>query len=126
MSNQDPWNDPAWRKAAEDYHRDRPATPALELIASKTYVCDICGNAPCGTRGFCGYSRAVDRQTKRRARLAEQQSVPQTTVEAIIYSVRQRGIAALEEPVNVWRLSRCDEAALAEIKRRILKLGERP
>ena len=45
-------------------------------------------------------------------------SAPETTVEAIMYFVRQRGIDALKEPANVERLSRSDGAALAEIKRR--------
>jgi hypothetical protein len=44
---------------------------------------------------------------------------PQTTIEALIYCVRERGLAALKEPANLERLSRCDEAALAEIDRRI-------
>jgi hypothetical protein len=46
---------------------------------------------------------------------------PQTTVEAIMYCVRERGLAALTEPGNVERLNRCDEGALAEIKRRCAK-----
>ena len=49
-------------------------------------------------------------------------ATPQSAIEAIMHSVRARGIAALEEVDNVERLSRCDEAALAEIKRRCLQL----
>jgi hypothetical protein len=48
---------------------------------------------------------------------------PQTTVEAIVYSVRERGVAALDEPMNVEQLSRCDEAAMAQINQRIAKLN---
>jgi hypothetical protein len=44
---------------------------------------------------------------------------PKTTIEAIIYCVQQRGLSALKETANIERLSRCDEAARAEIKRRI-------
>jgi len=40
-------------------------------------------------------------------------------VEAVIYVVRQRGIAALTEPDTIERLLRCDTAARAEINRRI-------
>jgi hypothetical protein len=44
---------------------------------------------------------------------------PQSVVEAIVFTVRERGVeAALQEPANVERLSRCGKAALAEIKRR--------
>jgi hypothetical protein len=48
---------------------------------------------------------------------------PKTTIEAIMHSVRERGPSALKEPANRERLARCDDAALAEIDRRLLKLG---
>jgi hypothetical protein len=51
---------------------------------------------------------------------------PQTTVKAILHCVRERGVAALKEPANLERLSRCDEAARAQINQRIAKLGIRP
>jgi hypothetical protein len=44
---------------------------------------------------------------------------PRSTIEAVMHSVRERGLAALKEPANVERLSRCDEAAKAEIEQRI-------
>jgi hypothetical protein len=44
---------------------------------------------------------------------------PQTTIEAILYCVRDRGPAALREPANIERLSRSDRAARAEIDRRM-------
>jgi hypothetical protein len=47
---------------------------------------------------------------------------PQVTIEAIIWCVRERGIAALKEPANVERLKRCDENARRQINRRIEKL----
>jgi hypothetical protein len=50
------------------------------------------------------------------------QRTPQTTVEAIIFAVRARGVAALKEPTNIERLSRCDDAARTEINKRIAKL----
>ena len=55
-------------------------------------------------------TRVLDDPTRWRTR--------QSTIEAVMYSVRMRGRAALAEPNNVERLSRCDDAALAEIKRR--------
>lgn len=48
---------------------------------------------------------------------------PQTTIEAVMYSVRQRGLAALHEPATIERLGRCDEAARQQINERIEKLG---
>jgi hypothetical protein len=46
---------------------------------------------------------------------------PEVTIEAILYCVRERGAAALKEPANIERLSRCDEAALAQIDARLAK-----
>jgi hypothetical protein len=47
---------------------------------------------------------------------------PQTTVEAVIWAARERGLAALEEPANVERLVRCDQAARRQINERISRL----
>jgi len=44
---------------------------------------------------------------------------PQTTIEAIVYVVRERGLAALREPATAERLERCDAQAKEEIERRI-------
>ena len=53
-------------------------------------------------------------------------TTPKTTNDAIMYCVRERGIAALKESANVERLSRCDGAAHAEIKKRISALRVQP
>jgi hypothetical protein len=46
---------------------------------------------------------------------------PKTTIDAIMYCVRERGFDALQEPANIERLSRCDDAAIDEINTRIKK-----
>ena len=51
-------------------------------------------------------------------------STPQTTVEAIMVAVRERGLAALEEAANVERLVRCDHVARRQINERITRLYE--
>jgi hypothetical protein len=48
---------------------------------------------------------------------------PNVVVEAIMLTVRERGLVALKEPATVERLKRCDAAARAEINQRIEKLG---
>jgi hypothetical protein len=53
---------------------------------------------------------------------ARSRPTPQTTIEAIVLSVQQHGLEALEYPVNVERLSRCSKGAKTEINRRIAKL----
>jgi hypothetical protein len=44
---------------------------------------------------------------------------PQTTIDAIMYCVREYGLIALKERANLERLSHCDTAAKAEINKRI-------
>ena len=51
-----------------------------------------------------------------------QQRTPLTTIEAIMHTVRTRGVAALKEPANVERLSRCDGAAKDAINQRTARL----
>jgi hypothetical protein len=50
---------------------------------------------------------------------AATRTTPRTTIEAILWSVRERGVQALREPANIERLLRCDSAARAEINERI-------
>jgi len=51
-----------------------------------------------------------------------QRPTPQTTIEAIMYCVRERGLAAMKESANQERLSRCDAAARQQINERIERL----
>jgi hypothetical protein len=57
-------------------------------------------------------------------RFNERRPTPRATIEAIMYCVRIRGTKALHEPANLGRLSRCDNAALAQIDARIARLKE--
>jgi len=61
-------------------------------------------------------SEAVDGEWPRRF------ATSQVMIEAIMYGVRERGLAALKEPDNIKRLRRCDEAAHKQINERIEKL----
>jgi hypothetical protein len=47
---------------------------------------------------------------------------PQATIEAVMHSVRERRVAALNDSHNIERLSRCDIAAKAQINRCISAL----
>jgi hypothetical protein len=55
-------------------------------------------------------------------RFNRERPTPQATIEAIMHSVRERGLGALHEPANIERLVRCDQAAKERIDRRIAKL----
>jgi len=54
-------------------------------------------------------------------RMLRSRPTPQSTIEAILYCVRERGLAALKEPANLERLARCDDAARAQINDRIAR-----
>jgi hypothetical protein len=54
----------------------------------------------------------------------ERRYPPPPQIEAVVQCVRERGLAALKEPANIERLSRCDKAAKAEINRRIARLQQ--
>jgi hypothetical protein len=109
--------------------------------------CRTCGSSPCVNPSFCAASRRADADRKRqresvdvlRARrlLADDVSLerawaeindrsnyptPQVTIEAILYCVRESGVAALKDPANVERLARCNESAKAQINKRIERL----
>jgi hypothetical protein len=98
----------------------------MELRASVApLTCSICGEAPCVSEPFCAARRLSDQQRPRLAqRGIEHRRTPQTTIEAVIHCVRERGPAALEEPPNVERLHRCDRSARAQINQRIARLLE--
>ena len=52
-------------------------------------------------------------------------ATPQSTVDAICYCVRTRGVAALEELNIKERLANCDAAARKQIDERIERMRER-
>jgi hypothetical protein len=54
--------------------------------------------------------------------LSGRRDTPQTTIEAIMYTVRARGVLALTEPSNIERLTRCNATARTEINTRIARL----
>jgi hypothetical protein len=109
-------------------------------------ICDTCGAAPCVNPSFCAASRKLEAQRRFPRRSRADQSIPhdwdrmsldalweffnrrrptpQTSIEAVMLCVRERGIAVLEEPANLERLSRCDASARAEINARIARLIE--
>ena len=109
-------------------------------------ACIICGADPCINASFCDQCRKADARLRaeRRNRPADsipedwdrisidtlwdalsyerQRPTPQSTIEAILHFVRERGLAVLKEPANLERLKSCDAAAKIEINRRIASL----
>jgi hypothetical protein len=97
--------------------------------ASLSCPLGLCHDGLCADPGFCAGAREADTleaanrfipgaPPPRRAAPA----TPQSTIEAIVWSVRARGVGALKEPATMARLGRCDERAVKEINARISKL----
>jgi hypothetical protein len=66
----------------------------------------------------CSLCQADEAQRQPPAR-SQPRPTAQSTIDAIIHCVRERGLDALEEPANIERLLRCDAAAKEQINRRI-------
>jgi hypothetical protein len=81
--------------------------------------CRTCGANPCANRSFCRACRSADRRTARQAYQETDRPTPEVVIEAIMFAVRERGLAALKEPATAERLERCDAAAKAKIEQRI-------
>ena len=91
--------------------------------------CPTCGCTPCPNPAFCRLCREDDRKLanqRRETLTAEGENpTPAVAVEAVLYSIRTRGLAALKEPDVLARLNRCDTTAKAEINQRIERLREK-
>jgi hypothetical protein len=80
--------------------------------------CPVCGCEPCLSPSFCQLRCESDaRALATPKRNPPRRPTPETLIEAIKQSVRDRGIAALKEPATRERLLRCDDAARAVIDR---------
>jgi hypothetical protein len=66
-----------------------------------------------------GRTLMVEPSSKRELNGQLSRYTPQATIEAIWFCVRERGLDALNEPINKQRLASCDAAARAELTRRI-------
>lgn len=92
------------------------------VMAKVQVAHDVCTSEPCLTQGFCQTCRDADGRMRQQRPTGLSRLTPRTTIEAIMWSVRERGPQALHEPASIERLSRCDDAAIAEINARIRKL----
>jgi hypothetical protein len=81
--------------------------------------CDTCGAEPCINPSFCRTCKRADGKHRRQAVVIALRPTPQVTIEGVVAAVRERGVKALTEPATLRRLGGCDEAARAEINRRL-------
>ncbi len=104
----DGWSSSGWRDAAAEYHAARGGRVSIVEIE------------PEKLRRLLDDSISIDRAYRE---INANRPTPQTTIEAVIVSVRERGVKALSEPDTLARLAGCDEAARAEINRRVASLA---
>lgn len=77
--------------------------------------CDMCGRRPCRSESFCAACRKAEEAQRNKPKPQKPpRRVPVCTIEAVKFSVRQRGTAALSEPDNLRRLRMFDPQSLAE------------
>jgi hypothetical protein len=105
---QDAWS--GWKAAAVEYHESRGDRPVIVEIEPQRLK---------RLRRLMDPAVWLEHANRE---ISGNRPTPKVTVEAVILTVRERGLAALKEPANIERLSRCDDAAKAEIERRIAKL----
>jgi hypothetical protein len=107
------WSSPSWKRAAVEYRDargDRPLIVELDPERLKRL------------RRLMQPRISLE-QAYREINDPQNRPTPRVVIETILLTVRERGLAALKEPANLERLSRCDAAAKAEINERIEKLG---
>jgi hypothetical protein len=84
--------------------------------------CPTCGANPCANFDFCTACRAADTRKARRDPPEPIFSVSQATVEALMWSLRERGTKALEEPGTKRRLSELNNQQVIEVGNRLQRL----
>jgi hypothetical protein len=108
------WSSPGWKQAALEYCHTRgnrtliAETPPEDLARLRRLMSD---DVSLDT----AWAELNDYRNR---------PTPRATIEAVMHAVRKRGLAALKEPATAERLERCDEAAKAEIERRIAHLQD--
>lgn len=106
-----------WQPIAEVVDRIFAITP-------RPFECDICGRAPCTNPGFCSLCRQANVKTRSKPSSSriEAPKAAVSTVDALMFSLRSRGTAALTEPDTQRRLTDLSDDQLIEVGSRLQKL----
>jgi hypothetical protein len=99
----DDWVAPGWAEAALDYHKARGKRASIAPYAPEEAV---------RLRRLMDDSVSHERAW---AQLDHNRPTPEATIKAIMFAIRARGVAALNEPAVMERLSRCDADAIEQI-----------
>src|SRR5262249_46716136 len=109
----DAWANPGWKESAREYHDQRAGHRSIVEIEPERAVF---------LRRLLRPEVSLERAW---AELNDPKNhpTPKATIDAILFAVRERGVAALKEPQTKERLTRCDAAARDEINKQIEQLG---
>jgi hypothetical protein len=104
-----PWDATPWREAAVEYHRDRPGRLAVEIEPKRL----------ARLRRLMTDDVSLERAWHE---LNRRDGAPAATTEALMFSLRERGVQTLSEPDTQRRLSELNDAQLREVAVRLQKL----
>jgi hypothetical protein len=110
------WDDKNWKQAARDYHAARNGRHAVVEIEPEKLK---------QLQRLMDDSISLERAYAELNDMREQERAAASTVEALMYSLRERGVKALEEPDTRRRLSLLSEEQLIEVGDRLLQLKPR-
>jgi hypothetical protein len=106
----DAWDAPVWREAPLEYHEAR---------GNRVSIAPYTPEAIARLRRLMDDSVSLDRAW---AAIARPSGAAASTVEALMFSLRSRGVQALGEPDVLRRLAQLDDAQAREIAIRLQKL----
>jgi hypothetical protein len=116
-----------WRQEAARTGTEWPALLVKRLLELESLCIELQERVAVLEDERSPFARIVEAAPQRQAAICQAERRPRPTpeavIEAIMYCVRTRRPKALDEPGNQERLRQCDNAALAEIDRRMAKLG---
>jgi hypothetical protein len=109
------WNDESWKAAARAYHAARRAPSTVLEVAIEPQRLRRLRRLLNDNISFeRAWHELSTNHTKGRA--------AQSTVEALMYSLRERGVKALEESDTRRRLAQLDDEQLIEVGNRLQRL----
>jgi cytochrome c553 len=87
-------------------------------------MCDICERTPCKSPTFCAACRKADRKAAAQPqdRRTRDRPAQEATIEALMFSLRESGVKAIEEPATKRRLDELSDEQVIEVGNRLQRL----
>jgi len=108
----DGWESAGWKDAALEYRQQR---------GERRLVVETDPQRLAQLRRLMADGISIERAWSELNQRDRSAPAPQATVEALIFSLRKRGVQALKEPATLRRLSEINEAQSLEVAERVRK-----